>query len=53
MPQKMTQADQSYEIWAKDLNTNRETRLDFDISKEIVKQTKKARGMKKINTVEV
>ena len=52
-PKKLMEADQSYEIWARDLNTNEETRLAFDVSKEIVKETKKARGLKKINIIDV
>lgn len=52
-PKKLLEADRSYEIWVRDLNTNEETRIASDVGKDIVKSIKKDRGLKKIEIMEV
>lgn len=52
-PKKLMAADTSYEVWIKDLITGEETCIVSETCKDVVKDIKKERGLKKIEIKDV
>ena len=52
-PKKLFATDTSYELWAKDLATGEDFCVSTGITKDQIKKTKKARGLKKLEIKEV
>lgn len=52
-PKKFTEADTSYELWAKDMNTNEEFCVLSNTDKGICKGENKRRGLKKLEIIDI
>ena len=52
-PKGLLDVDTSYEVWVKDLSTGEDTCIATDLSKDVVKNIQKERGLKKIEIIDV
>lgn len=52
-PKGFLEVDTSYQVWVKDLSTGEDICIVTDLSKDVVKDIKKERGLKKIDIIDV